>query len=200
VRAGLVLTGGPRPGQLALAGLRVADPAGGLPWGVRIYSPRVHGASATQGLRCVQIGRVLGERLGVIGEDGAFADDGLFHVLPAEPEGGCTTAGSILVSQAYIAASAFTGAGGCAAVSGVASPTARAQRRAVRARPLCSPADLRLVIYGLAPPRATAVRLHGLSRVATEHLAASDYGAFIFVLPAAGSAPSRAPLRVTFAY
>jgi hypothetical protein len=57
--------------------MRVADPAGGLPWGMRV----VH---TTRGLVCVQVGRVDGSQLGVLGQDGAFADDGRFH--PVAPD------------------------------------------------------------------------------------------------------------------
>ncbi len=72
VGEGIPVKGGER-----LLPLRVADPAGGLPWGMRI----VH---TTRGLVCVQIGRVYHGQLGQLGVDGAFADDGRFHPLPAD--------------------------------------------------------------------------------------------------------------------
>jgi hypothetical protein len=72
VGEGIPVKGGER-----LLGLRVADPAGGLPWGMRI----VH---TTRGLVCVQIGRVYHGQLGQLGVDGAFGDDGRFHPLPAD--------------------------------------------------------------------------------------------------------------------
>jgi hypothetical protein len=90
---GVILTGSPvrtasRPiatagegipvlGGTRLLPLRTPDPAGGLPWGMRI----VH---TTRGLICVQIGRVDDGRLGELGIDGAFGDDGRFHALPAD--------------------------------------------------------------------------------------------------------------------
>ncbi len=67
----------PLAGATRLLPLRVADPAGGLPWGMRI----VH---TTRGLICVQIGRVYHGQLGQLGVDGAFGDDGRFHPLPAD--------------------------------------------------------------------------------------------------------------------
>ncbi len=67
----------PVAGSARLLPLRVADPAGGLPWGMRI----VH---TTRGLVCVQIGRVYDNQLGQLGVDGAFHDDGRFHPLPAD--------------------------------------------------------------------------------------------------------------------
>jgi hypothetical protein len=69
--------GVPVAGGARLLPLRVPDPAGGLPWGMRI----VH---TTRGLVCVQIGRVYAGQLGQLGIDGAFHDDGRFHPLPAD--------------------------------------------------------------------------------------------------------------------
>ncbi|MGA9876881.1 MAG: hypothetical protein WBQ21_13855 [Solirubrobacteraceae bacterium] len=69
--------GVPVVGGVRLLPLRTADPAGGLPWGMRI----IH---TTRGLICVQIGRVHDGQLGQLGVDGAFHDDGRFHALPAD--------------------------------------------------------------------------------------------------------------------
>ncbi|HEY1778283.1 MAG TPA: hypothetical protein VGG41_19160, partial [Solirubrobacteraceae bacterium] len=90
---GVILTGSPvRPsgpvvatagdgvpvvGDSRLLPLRIADPAGGLPWGMRV----VH---TTRALVCVQVGRIEQGRLGQLGIDGAFGDDGRFHSLPAD--------------------------------------------------------------------------------------------------------------------
>jgi hypothetical protein len=90
---GVILTGAPvqiaeRPiatagegipvlGGTRLLPLRAPDPAGGLPWGMRV----VH---TTRGLICVQIGRVQNGQLGELGIDGAFGNDGRFHPLPAD--------------------------------------------------------------------------------------------------------------------
>jgi hypothetical protein len=67
----------PVAGGARLLPMRAADPAGGLPWGMRI----VH---TTRGLICVQIGRVYDGQLGQLGVDGAFHDDGRFHPLPTD--------------------------------------------------------------------------------------------------------------------
>jgi hypothetical protein len=67
----------PVAGGARLLPLRVVDPAGGLPWGMRI----VH---TTRGLVCVQLGRVDDGQLGQLGVDGAFHDDGRFHPLPTD--------------------------------------------------------------------------------------------------------------------
>ena len=91
--AGVILTGSPvRPsgpvvptagvgipvvGGSRLLPLRAADPAGGLPWGMRV----VH---TTRSEICVQAGRVYHGQLGQLGIDGAFGNDGRFHPLPAD--------------------------------------------------------------------------------------------------------------------
>jgi hypothetical protein len=69
---GIPVAGGSR-----LLPLRAADPAGGLPWGMRI-------THTTRGLICVQLGRVDDGQLGQLGVDGAFHNDGRFHPLPAD--------------------------------------------------------------------------------------------------------------------
>jgi hypothetical protein len=69
--------GKPLPDQNDLLDLRVPDPAGGPPWGMRTVR-------TTRGLGCVQVGRVVDDKLGVLGRNGAFGDDGRFHELPAD--------------------------------------------------------------------------------------------------------------------
>ncbi len=68
--------GVPAPGASRLLPLRVPDPEGGLPWGMRIVR-------TTRGEICMQIGRVQHGQLGELGIDGAFNDDGRFHPIPA---------------------------------------------------------------------------------------------------------------------
>jgi hypothetical protein len=72
VGEGIPVAGGAR-----LLPLRAPDPAGGLPWGLRI-------THTTRGLICVQLGRVDDGQLGQLGVDGAFHDDGSFHPLPTD--------------------------------------------------------------------------------------------------------------------
>jgi hypothetical protein len=68
--------GVPAPGGSHLLSL-AADPEGGPPWGMRV----VH---TTRGSTCVQMGRVQDGRLGQLGIDGAYHDDGRFHPLSAD--------------------------------------------------------------------------------------------------------------------
>ncbi len=69
--------GVPAPGASQLLALRVPDPEGGLPWGMRIVR-------TTRGEVCVQIGRIQNGQLGELGIDGVFHDDGRFHPMPAD--------------------------------------------------------------------------------------------------------------------
>ena len=114
----------PVAGGARLLPLRVADPAGGLPWGMRI----IH---TTRGLICVQIGRVFDNQLGQLGVDRAFHNDGRFHPLPTDalPDvlagaggwmaGNCSSPGDIYAGDSVgLALSASPGSGG-----GVLPPT-----------------------------------------------------------------------------
>jgi hypothetical protein len=69
--------GAPLPSSSAVLGLRVPDPTGGLPWGMRIVR-------TTRGEVCLQVGRVLDGKIGVLGNGYAFHADGRFHTLSPE--------------------------------------------------------------------------------------------------------------------
>jgi len=69
--------GAPLPSRSPILALRVPDPAGGRPWGVRIVR-------TTRGEACLQVGHVLDGKLGVVGSGYAFNGDGRFHTLSAE--------------------------------------------------------------------------------------------------------------------
>jgi hypothetical protein len=66
--------GAPIPGGATLLPIRAADPAGGLPWGLRTIR-------TTRGEICLQVGRLAYGTIGALGQDGAFADDHRFHPL-----------------------------------------------------------------------------------------------------------------------
>ena len=89
--------GVPVAGGSDLLALRVADPEGGLPWGMRI----VH---TTRGLVCVQVARVYRGQLGQLGVDGVFRDDGRFHRLESNVLYGTSEAiiQCVLPSQSFL--------------------------------------------------------------------------------------------------
>jgi hypothetical protein len=74
--------------QGRLLALRVVDPEGGAPWGMRIV--RTPG-----GLVCAQVGRVHDGIMGGLGVDGAFNDDGRFHPFAQNSFSQVTVAGLV---------------------------------------------------------------------------------------------------------
>jgi hypothetical protein len=64
-----------------LMSLRVADPQGGPPWGLRLVS-------TTRRDVCLQFGRVEDGQLGALGIDGAWNNDNKFHPFPIAFTGG----------------------------------------------------------------------------------------------------------------
>jgi hypothetical protein len=138
-------------GTVRLLPISAADPAGGPAWGLRVFSTSRDGG-------CVQVGRLLDGKLGALGQDGAFGNDGRFHVVPATPlyvREGCTTldANRRIFTNATIGdetASAWTGHGSC-----VPSTATAAERRG--APSICPQGDERNLYYGLLGPEATSV-------------------------------------------
>jgi hypothetical protein len=151
--------------------ISMPDPSGGLPWGMRIVR-------TTRGLLCPQIGRLLDGRLGVLGQDGEFKDDELFHELPA----------SALEPNTCIAPSAWSMLSdvGVPAAGALQNPTTACLAPWLRARPSSAPrcpaGDERMVGFGVLGPPAVSVSYmaHGrLHTVAT----AGRLGAYLVVLP-----------------
>jgi hypothetical protein len=166
-------TGVPVPAGAGLLALRVADPAGGPPWGMRLVK-------TSRGLTCMQIGRVVDGKLGVLGRDGAGGDDGRFHPLPA----------------ALAGADPF----GCVAPDGAGHPFAAYQKHSYASgevprrtcadperhdtkRPACPAADERLLSFGLLGPQGSSISfVDGHSQTV-----AAPLGAYLAVLPASAS-------------
>jgi hypothetical protein len=119
----------PIPASVKLLKLASADPRGGLAWGMRVFD-------TTRGVGCAQVGRLLDSHLGVLGQDGAFADDGRFHTLPLQ--GGdidnngrpCRPIGYVPAVEPLPPSAA------------VAAPVRRTRSQSPPARPRCSHARL----------------------------------------------------------
>jgi hypothetical protein len=167
--------------------LRVADPQGGLPWGMRILP-------TTRGQVCVQVGRVADGQLGELGIDGAFGDDGRFHVLPADvlPPGYGGAAGQVECSPA---GQTMIFEDAAADRSAVRLLPAEFEHRPVKhpgiaAKPSGVPPtqNLRALSYGLLGPHAVSVTYRTPAGLRTTPVSGPD-GAFLIVEPA-GSAPS----------
>jgi hypothetical protein len=164
------------PSSVRLLAIAVPDPAGGPPWGVRY----VH---TSRGLGCLLIGRIVGGRLGVLGQDGAFNNDGRFHELPPDylDPLDCTALDAhghaFLASTVHgLLASAATGLTptGCQAPS-----TAHLDRRSLVGCPF---ADERLVSYGLLGPAAHSISYQQGSAVHTMTVR-PPLGAYLIVQP-----------------
>lgn len=178
------------PGTVRLLPIAAPDPAGGPAWGMRELS-------TTRGEGCLQIGRLLDGRLGAIGRDGAFDDDGRFHELSvsaaADVDGCALLDGRGRLFTNVVAAdrpaSAWIGTGwrlgGC--VPATAGPyekglhiTAAERREGARPPAICPQSDLRNVYFGLLGPQAKSItyvlggQRHTLDTVGQQ-------GAYLFV-------------------
>jgi hypothetical protein len=156
--------GGLVKGTVRLLALATADPGGGLPWGIRVLSTKT-------GEGCVQVGRLLDGKLGAIGQDNAFGDDGQFHEFALDStfaKHACTLLdgnGRIFLNATVgdMPASAWVGfGGGC-----VPSTASHAERFNDEGKPLatCPQADERNLYYGLLGPDAKSItyKLNGRS-------------------------------------
>jgi hypothetical protein len=181
---------------LVLASIRAPDPDGGPPWGIGTYD-------ATSGTTtCVVVGRVQNGRLGVVGRDGVFGDDGRFHELTPAAQtstvcGGRTTDGAFVSfrSMPPIPASGYTGPpgtaiGGCRERVNLDGPTVSPQtRRKLRGVPECSVASLRRVVAGFAGPSAASATLVAPGYRKTLTLDPKESGAYLFVVRSTSSEP-----------
>jgi hypothetical protein len=167
--------------SLALLPLRVADPTGGPPWGMRVIR-------TTRGLACIQAGRVLDGRLGGIGVGYAFKGDGRFHPFsPADAisEDSCATVDRD--GRAFQpGAPAVVTADGLPLAGENLYPYQRVhcdlpgqEDWGVR----CPQADLREIAVGLLGPDAASIRVNAPGRSFTVKPFGPD-GAYLIVLPA----------------
>jgi hypothetical protein len=156
------------PGTAKILALRTPDPAGGPPWGLRILR-------TTRGAGCVQAGRIVNGRFGVLGQDGLYGDDGRFHALPAVPGAtGCTpidTSGRLYANVT----TAALGAGGLGDPN-----TIPCQRPAPRSVARCK-ADLRVLSYGVLGPRARTITYTTAAGKPHTIRATQPYGAYLIV-------------------
>ena len=160
---------GPLPAGIAA---RAADPAGGPPWGIRV----VH----TTGYTCVQLGRLRGGQLGLLGRDGlagnTMGPSTTYQARCAPNDGG----GHAYMTIELGAQPASAAGGGYRGESMCNPPSEAAGLARVRARlakrgftriggtlsmPICPASDLRFVQYGLLGPHATSIsyRISGAS-------------------------------------
>jgi hypothetical protein len=159
------------PGSVKLLPLRIADPAGGLPWGMRVLR-------TTRGLTCVQVGRVDFGTVGVLGRDGSFADDRRFHPLSPnylQTPFGC--APSDANRRGFL--NAFLQE---TPASGVL-PSRSCHESSRAAAKICPARDLRDIFFGLLGPDAASVTHLNAAGALERSATTGDEGAYLVVLP-----------------
>jgi hypothetical protein len=175
------------PDSVRLTELRVADPGGGPPWGLRALK-------TTRGMGCAQVGRVQDEQIGLLGRDGAFADDGLFHPLPAEllRSTSCTqldAAGHAFLSISYQGLPASGSDTGCRAPSSLPAPAGAGAPAG--APPACPAEDERIVYYGLLGPQGRSVTYKGDDGRPATSAADGPEGAYLVVVRPNAQRPAK---------
>lgn len=174
-RAGV---GVPAKGGSRLLAIRAPDPEGGSPWGLRLVR-------TTRGELCIQLGRVEHGKLGQLGIDGAFKDDGTFHPIAAtnlpsyEQRLGTfaeTTHTTCVLAGRAIAATDI----------GIARSGALDRQSTREQKPRPS-GQLRDVYYGVLGPQAVSVSYRAGSAVRTLPVERGT-GAYLLVLAAASAA------------
>lgn len=153
--------------------VRASDPAGGAPWGLQV-------AHTTRGFVCTEVGRVEDGTVGVIGQDGAAANDGRFHPYStsATQRLGCTLPdadghGFVNVALADVPASGLVGEEEHSCLPG----------QAAAGRAECASSDLREVYYGLLGPDAVSLTYRGQSGASQSLTLQPPDGAYLIVLP-----------------
>ena len=177
------------PTGTRLLSLRVPDPAGGPPWGMRlIFTTAASRGDGRTGRAahwgCVQIGRVVDGKLGVLGQDGAFHNDGLFHELPLQPE----ACGSVNHAKQLVGltggsnietASAYQGLKGCLTETArrqqeIALPSI--QRQLAVAKAESDPQAIRAALEGLATYRRITAQVNAEPRCPSADLRHIAFG------------------------
>ena len=159
--------------------LRIADPGGGPPWGLRI-------SATTRGLLCVQPGRVVNGQVGVLGIDDAFANDNRFHPFSDDyvATAGCAGidgAGHAFVAPTVIGAAASALQQSC--VPGYLSRSAggAAHEKPAGRGPICPRGGVREISYGMLGPDAVSYSYaNAADRLVSAPTAGPD-GAFLIV-------------------
>ena len=167
--------GVPIAASVHLLPISVPDPAGGPRWGLRYLQ-------TTRGLGCVEVGRVIDGRLGVLGRDGSFANDGRFHELPADVFEPLACAPLDRRGQAFIALTFHGRPASGADRFGCLPPGGPEQRT-----PTCPRADERVVSFGLLGPDARSLSYRVGAATRTIPIA-GPLGAYLLVQPLTGSA------------
>jgi hypothetical protein len=156
------------PGTVRVLAVQAEDPDGGPPWGLRL-------ARTTRSLGCLQAGRLLDGRIGVLGRDGAFGDDGRFHPIAEGSVGHPATCLQLDGAGRLIGSVVFGGVPASASQKGECH--APQFTRGVPRNRLCRPESIRILYYGLLGPQAKSIVVGGTREIPV----AGDEGAYLLV-------------------
>lgn len=173
----------PRPGSSAAIAVQASDPEGGPDWGARFIA-------TTRGYGCLQFGRVVRGELGVIGQDGAFSNDGRFHALPVDYVEGPFPC-SPMDARGHAFAGVFldgTPASGQLVEQSCSAPG----RRVTPSTSECAAGDERLVMAGMAGPLARTITYADPGGALQTVSTAGPQGAYLIVLRAPAKLGSEA--------
>jgi hypothetical protein len=162
--------------RLKLLGLRVHDPAGGSPWGIQLALS--HGPRGTQ--VAIQLGRISNGRIGFLGQDNAFHDDGRFH--PANDPAALMNPAEYAIAGSVQKPALQTTNTFDVVLPAVASAYQGCSNTTASEFAACPRQDLRTLIAGFVEPTATTVTINGDGIRESEHLDAGDNGFYLFVL------------------
>lgn len=165
-----------------LLSLRVPDPQGGPPWGLRLVR-------TTRGDTCIQLGRVEDGKLGSLGIDYAWNNDHRFHPFPKTSEGdNCGTTDAAGDGFLNESATAVASANPTVGAHGPQSRSCRPEPNLGNAGPLCPPGSTRMVFMGLLGPDATSITYETPNgSLKTEKTNGND-GAYLLVFPLSATA------------
>ena len=185
------VTGGERVGITRQTKLvaQAQDPHGGLPWAVREVR-------TSRGQACLQVGRLKDGTVGVLGQDGAYANDHRFHpTSPTSSSSGGLNCGLLdrngnafinitdylaLASAAGDASTDGTARGAAARVKVCPVMSRSGQIESTKAQE-CPKQDLRVLAYGLLGPDAVSISYRNAAgRLVTEPTSGED-GAYLIV-------------------
>ncbi len=170
-----------RPGDSRMLPIRVADPQGGPPWGLRLVR-------TTRGDTCVELGRVQNGQLGSLGIDDAWNNDHEFHRIPpsapvAQDCGSTDAAGHGFVNRSRLGESASANLGG----DFIKGPQASGCRLPVGggdpSLPYCPKGTNRIIFYGLLGPDAVSITYRQPDGALATQRVVAGVGAYLLVFP-----------------
>lgn len=170
-----------RPGESRMLPIRVSDPQGGPPWGLRLVR-------TTRGDTCVQLGRVQGGQLGSLGIDDAWDNDHQFHPIPpsardAQDCGSTDAAGHGFVNVGALGADASANLGGDWITGPQASGCRLRGFGGEASRPYCPDGANRMVFYGLLGPDAVSITYRTPDGGLATGRTVGGVGAYLLVFP-----------------